>query len=80
MLIGSWQRLKMLAHSPFLKIDGTPKSQVPSTKSLGIHINENLTWNVRIENLFKKIACVWYWGPEAHPIFCPLQFSGETSF
>ena len=56
MLIGSWQRLGSLGHSPSLKIDGAPISQVPSTKSLGILIDEKLSWNVHIENLSKKIA------------------------
>ena len=51
MIIGSRQRLKTLPHSPSLKIDGAPISQVPSTKSLGVYIDENLTWNVHIENL-----------------------------
>ena len=54
--IGSRQRLKTLPHSPSLKIDVAPIRQVPSTKSLGVYIDENLTWNVHIENLSKKIA------------------------
>ena len=33
-------------------------SQVPSTKSLGVYIDENLTWNVHIENLKETI---WAW-------------------
>ena len=56
MLIGSRQRLRSFVHSPSLNIGGAQISQVPSTKSLGIHIDENLTWNVHIENLSKKIA------------------------
>ena len=56
MLIGSRQRLRSFVHSPSLKIGGAQISQVPSTKSLGIYIDENLTWNVHIENLSKKIA------------------------
>ena len=43
MIIGSRQRLKTLPHSPSLKIDWAPISQMPSTKS-------------HIENLSKKIA------------------------
>ena len=54
MTIGSRQRLKIFPHS--LKIDGAPISQVPSTKSLGVYIDENLTWNVHTENLSKKVA------------------------
>ena len=56
MTIGSRQRLKTPPHSLSLKIDGAPKSQVPSIKSLGVYNDENLTWNVHIENLSKKIA------------------------
>ena len=37
-LIGSRQRLKSFVHSPSLNIGGVQKSQVPSTKSLGIYI------------------------------------------
>lgn len=56
MLIGSRQRLRSFVHSPSLKIDGAQISQVPSTKSLVIKIDENLTWNVHIENFSKKIT------------------------
>ena len=56
MLIVSRQRLRSLVHSPSLKIGGVQISQVPSTKSLGIYIDANLTWNVHIKNLSKKIA------------------------
>ena len=56
MLIGSRQRLRSFVHSPSLKIDGVQISQVPSTKSLGVYIDENLASNVHIENLSKKIA------------------------
>ena len=41
MLIGSRQRLRSFVHSPSLKIGGAQISQVPSTKSLGIYIDEN---------------------------------------
>ena len=43
MLIGSRQRLRSFVHSPSLNIGGAQISQVPSTKSLGIYIDENLT-------------------------------------
>ena len=39
MIIGSRQRLKTVPHSPSLKIDAAPISQVPSTKSLGVYID-----------------------------------------
>ena len=56
MIIGSRQRLRSFVHSPSLKIGAAQISQVPSAKSLGIYIVENLTRNVHIENLSKKIA------------------------
>ena len=56
MIICSQQRLKTLPYSPSLKIDGAPISQVPSTKSLGVYIDENLTWNLHIHNLSKKTS------------------------
>ena len=37
-------------------IDGVPITHVTSTKSLGVHIDQTLSWNVHVENLCKKIA------------------------
>ena len=37
-------------------IGGAPITQVTSTKSLGVHIDQTLSWNVHVENLCKKIA------------------------
>lgn len=56
MLIGSRQRLRTLDNAPSLVIDEVPVKQVFSTKSLGVHIDENLSWNVHIDKLCKKIA------------------------
>ena len=56
MLIGSRQRLSTFHNPPSLVIDGAPITQVTSTKSLGVHIDETLSWNVHIEILCKKIA------------------------
>ena len=41
----------MLARS-----DGAPVSQVTFTKSLGVYIDQNLSLNVHVNNLCKKIA------------------------
>ena len=35
---------------------GAPITHVTSTKSLGVHIDQTLSWNVHVENLCKKIA------------------------
>ena len=56
MLIGSRQRLSTFHNPPSLMIDGAPITQVTSTKSLGVHIDQTLSWNVHVENLCKKIA------------------------
>ena len=42
--------------SPSLSIDDKSIKQVSSTKSLGVHIDENISWNVHIESIAKKIA------------------------
>ena len=56
MLIGSRQRLCTLSPLPSLEIDGIPVNQVSLTKSLGVLIDENLSWNMHINKLIKKIA------------------------
>ena len=56
MLIGLRQRLSTFHNPPSLMIEGTPITHVTSTKSLGVHIDQTLSWNVHVENLCKKIA------------------------
>ena len=56
MLISSRQRLTTLSDTLELSIDNVPIEQVPSVKSLGIYIDDNLTWHSHIDNLCKKIA------------------------
>ena len=56
MLIGSWQRLGTYDTSPKLTIGGDIIKQVSSVKSQGVHIDENLSWNIHIEKIAKKIA------------------------
>jgi hypothetical protein len=56
MLIGSRQRISTFNSSPSLTINDVPVRPVSHTKSLGVHIYENLTWNVHIEKLGKKVA------------------------
>jgi len=54
MLIGSRQRLSTLSDTLKVSID-VPTEQVSSMKSLGVYINENLTWHSDIDKLCKKI-------------------------
>ena len=42
--------------NPSLTINTFPIEQVSSTKSLGVSIDENLSWNTHIETLCKKIS------------------------
>ena len=56
MLIGSRQRLVTYDTSPKLIIGGDIIQQVSSVKSLGVHIDENLSWTIHIEKIAKKIA------------------------
>ena len=56
MLIGSRHRLGTYDTSPKLIIGGDIIKQVSSVKSLGVHIDENLSWNLHIEKIAKKIA------------------------
>ena len=56
MLIGSRQRLVTYDTSPKLFIGGDIIQQVSSVKSLGVHIDENLSWTIHIEKIAKKIA------------------------
>ena len=56
MLISSRQRLTTLSDTLELSIDNVLSEQVPSVKSLGIYIDDNLTWHSHIDKLCKKIA------------------------
>ena len=53
---GSRQRLSTFYTSPSLEIDKAPVSQVTFTKSFGVYIDQNLCWNVHVNNLCKMIA------------------------
>ena len=56
LLIGSRHRLSSLTESPTIKINQVPVEQVSSTKSLGVHIDQNLNWDFHIKEISKKIA------------------------
>ena len=56
MLIGSRQRLNTFNRLPSFTIDSNSIKQVEFTKSLGVYIDQNLTWNVHIEHISKEIA------------------------
>jgi len=47
-LIGSRQRLRTLSDTLELSNNNVPIKQVSSAKSLGVNVNENLTWHFHI--------------------------------
>ena len=56
MSIGTRQKLNNLPSPTAIEINGTRLNQVYSTKSLGIIIDDNLTWVNHINILSKEIA------------------------
>ena len=57
LIITSRQRRVYLSDNPSFTINNFPIEQVSSTKSLGVSIDENLSWNTRhIETVCKKIS------------------------
>ena len=56
MLIGSRQRIRTFHSFPTLTINETPIKRVDCVKSLGLNIDENLSWNKHIDKISKKIA------------------------
>ena len=63
-VIGTRQRLRTHDRSPALAIDNSPVSQVASTKSLGVHVDERLSWNTHITKISKK-SSFGHWSPKA---------------
>ena len=56
LLIGSKQRLPNFTANLIANINQFPIKRASTVKSLGVHIDENLTWDCHINKLSKKIA------------------------
>ena len=57
MVIGSRQRLSTFNnHELRVTVDDQPVRQVNSTKTLGLTLDENLTWKNHVEDISKKIS------------------------
>ena len=56
MLIASRQKLSTFPEITSFSINDYPVKQVSSTKSLGVHIDQNMNWECHIQNICKKIA------------------------
>ena len=59
MLIGSTQKLNSLSTLPALEINGAQLNRGNFTKSLGVLIDENLTWSNHINTITKKISSTY---------------------
>jgi hypothetical protein len=51
---------KKICESPLIKANGAAIEKVPSMKFLGIHLTENVTWDVHIEHLRNKLSSICY--------------------
>ena len=57
MVIGSRQRLEPFnSHELRVTVDDEPARQVNFTKTLGLTLDENLTWKNHVEDISKKIS------------------------
>ena len=56
MLVASRQKLSTFSVIPSFSINDHPVKQVSSVKSLGVHIDQNMSWECHIQNICKKIA------------------------
>ena len=63
LVIGTRQRLRTLDRYSAIAIDNSPISQVASTKSLGVHVDELISWNTHITKLSKK-SSFGHWCPK----------------
>ena len=56
LLIGSRQRLSTLERNPIIEINKFPIKHVSTSKSIGVLIDGNLSWECHINEISKKIA------------------------
>ena len=56
MLVASRQKLSTFSEIPSFSINDHPVKQVSSVKSLGVHIDQNMSWECDMQNICKKIA------------------------
>ena len=57
MVIGSWQKLSQLATDQIeIQIEGIRIERVYDTKSLGLYIDDKLSWSCHIDEISRKIA------------------------
>ena len=55
MIIGSNKKLKQIDIESYIHIGGNKIDKVKTTKSLGLMIDESLTWNAQVDKITKKV-------------------------
>jgi len=55
-LLGSEPKIASIPKQAIFKIRNTPIKQVTSSKLLGVHIDETLSWSAHIDNIAKKVS------------------------
>ena len=56
MIIGSRQRVPSFEQGPIIKLGNQVIKRVPNKKTLGVILNEHLTWNKHIDEQNKNIS------------------------
>ena len=56
MIIGSRQKLSKITIEPEIRIGETAIKQVGNSKTLGVLIDEHLTWDGQLENIQTKVS------------------------
>ena len=59
MLVGSSQKLSKLCETPSFMINDHPVMQVSTAKSLGVHIDQNLSWDATDRVFVKRLLLLW---------------------
>ena len=60
MIIGSHQKIKRCNSDCLIKIGNMPIKRVSASKSLGVMIDENLTWHSQVDLITKKVNKSFY--------------------
>ena len=60
MLVTTRQKRAFIDDKLSININGKPISQVKSTKTLGLHIEETLSWSKHLEHIYKKYNTIQY--------------------
>ena len=72
MIIASNHRLSSIVSVPLIRIGNYPLERVHSSKSLGVHIEDKLSWNIHINHVVKKISSS-IGGLRCVKLFVPLK-------